>query len=274
VGILKGRHIDDRSKLDDIFGNLENKNCLVTGGTRGLGEATAKLFAKLGANVLITGRDEARGKKIASESKGKIAYRRADFEVRVDVQDLVSWLDQNFSGIDVLISNAARNSRYDLLSIDLDEWDRMTNLLLTAPFLLSRWSANNMINNKKKGKIIVVGAIQAISPLDHSFAYATCKGGLISMVRSMAVDLGKYGIQVTAVLPGPFYIKDDPMPEGLDSRSAAVLGRMGRPDEMARLLAFLASNNNTFMTGNTIVIDGGRLVSRKADPQEITLQTI
>lgn len=150
----------------------------------------------------------------------------------------------------------------------------MTNLLLTAPLLLSRWAASKMIEKKKKGKIIVIAAIQAISPLDHSIAYATCKGGLISMVRSMAVDLGKYGIQTTAVLPGPFYIKDDPMPEGLDSRSAAVLGRMGRPDEMARLLAFLASDNNTFMTGNTIVVDGGRLVSRKADPQEITLQTI
>lgn len=258
----------------DIFGSLENKNCVITGGTRGLGEATAKLFAKLDAKVLITGRDGARGKRIESQSNGKIRYHRTDFEVRSDVTDLIAWLDNNFTDIDVLISNAARNSRYDLLNVELGEWDRMLNLLLTAPFLLSRWAAGRMIENKRKGKIIVVGAIQAISPLDHSFAYATCKGGLISMVRSMAVDLGKYGIQVTAVLPGPFYIKDDPMPEGLDSRSAAVLGRMGRPDEMAKLLAFLASDNNTFMTGNTIVVDGGRLVSRKADPQEITLQTI
>ena len=150
----------------------------------------------------------------------------------------------------------------------------MLNLLLTAPFLLSRWASKKMIDHKKKGKIIVVSAIQAITPLEHSFAYATCKGGLISMVRSMATDLGSYGIQVMAVLPGPFYIKDEPMPEGLDSRAASILGRMGRPNEMAKLLAFLASDNNTFMTGNTIVIDGGRLISRKADPQEIQLQTI
>lgn len=257
----------------NIFGNLENKNCIVTGGTKGLGEATAKLFANLGSNVLITGRDEPRGKKIESQYK-KIRYRRADFEVREDVIELIDWLDDNFRDVDVLISNAARNSRFDLMNIEFTEWDRMLNLLLTAPFMLSRWAAKRMIENKKKGKIIVIAAIQAISPLDHSFAYATCKGGLISMVRSMAVDLGKYGIQTTAVLPGPFYIKDDPMPEGLDSRSAAVLGRMGQPIEMARLLAFLASDNNTFMSGNTIVVDGGRLVSRKTDPQEITLQTI
>jgi glucose 1-dehydrogenase len=258
---------------EHIFDNLENKTCIITGGTRGLGEATAKLFAKLGANVVITGRDEERGKRLQSSTKG-ITFRRADFENREDVTDLLKWLDRNYSSIDVLISNAARNSRFDLLNIEVQEWDRMLNLLLTTPFLLSRWAAKKMIDQKKKGKIIVVSAIQAISPLEHSFAYATCKGGLISMVRSMATDLGRHGIQVMAVLPGPFYIKDEPMPEGLDSRAASILGRMGRPNEMAKLLAFLASDNNTFMTGNTIVVDGGRLISRKADPQEIQLQTI
>jgi glucose 1-dehydrogenase len=258
---------------EEIIGRLENKTCVITGGTKGLGEATAKLFAKLGANVLITGRDEERGKRIQAAYK-RITYRKADFENRDDVADLVRWLEKNYDSVDILISNAARNSRFDLLQIEMKEWDSMLNLLLTAPFLLSRWAAKSMIKNKKKGKIIVVGAIQAISPLEHSFAYATCKGGLISMVRSMAVDLGRYGIQTMAVLPGPFYIKDEPVPAGLDERSAAVLGRMGRPGEMARLLAFLSSDSNSFITGSTIVIDGGRLISRKADPQEIQLQTI
>ncbi|HYB04835.1 MAG TPA: SDR family oxidoreductase, partial [Nitrososphaerales archaeon] len=125
---------------DSIFENLENKTCVITGGTRGLGEATAKLFAKLGARVLITGRDEERGKRIQSSFKG-ITFRRADFENRDDVTNLVKWLDQNYSSVDVLISNAARNSRFDLLNIELKEWDSILNLLLTAPFLLSRWAA-------------------------------------------------------------------------------------------------------------------------------------
>jgi glucose 1-dehydrogenase len=131
-----------------------------------------------------------------------------------------------------------------------------------------------MIEHKMKGKIIIVSAIQAYSPLERSVAYATCKGGLISMVRSMAVDLGKYGIQAIAVLPGPFYVKDEETPTptitNLDQRAATVLRRMGRPEDLARFLAFLASDNNSFMTGNAIVVDGGRLVSRKSDPEEIS----
>ena len=93
----------------EIIGNLAGKNCVVTGGTRGLGEATAKLFAKLGASVVITGRDEPRGKKIEREFKG-ITYHRVDFELREDVLALIKWLDENFADVDVLISNAARNS--------------------------------------------------------------------------------------------------------------------------------------------------------------------
>jgi NADP-dependent 3-hydroxy acid dehydrogenase YdfG len=124
----------ENGKKLQIYDSLENKNCIVTGGTKGLGEATAKLLAGMGARILITGRDEARGRRIQSDYNG-ITYRRSDFEDRADVMDLIKWLDENFSDVDVLISNAGRNSRYDLLSVKLDEWDRMLNLLLTVPFL-------------------------------------------------------------------------------------------------------------------------------------------
>lgn len=258
---------------DRIFDSLDGKFCIITGGTKGLGRATAKLFVKLGAKVLITGRDAEQGRKLQAENKG-LTYRQVDFEDRKDVLNFVKWLDEKYSTVDVLISNAARNSRFDLTKVELEEWDRMSNLLLTAPFLLSKWAAKKMIANKVKGKIILVSAIQAYSPLERSFAYVTCKGGLISMMRSIAVDLGKYGIQSFAVVPGPFYIQDRPAPKTLDKRAASLLGRMGRPDEMAKLLAFLASDNNSFMTGNTLVLDGGRLISRKPDPQEIQDQTI
>jgi NAD(P)-dependent dehydrogenase (short-subunit alcohol dehydrogenase family) len=85
----------------------------------------------------------------------------------------------------------------------------------------------------------------------------------------MAADLGEHGIQAMSVLPGPFYVKGGEPPASFDNKAATLIGRMGRPLEMARLLAFLASDNSSFMTGNTIVIDGGRIISRKPDPEEI-----
>ena len=146
----------------------------------------------------------------------------------------------------------------------------MISLNLTAPFLLSKMAARLMIKNKIKGKIINVSAIQAHFPLENSFAYVTTKGGLLSMTRSLAVDLGKYGIQVIAVTPGPIYTKGEEPPIDLDQRAATLLGRMGRSIEVANLLAFLVSDLNTFITGTEIIIDGGRIISRKPDPEEIS----
>jgi glucose 1-dehydrogenase len=255
-----------RTDSDDI--GLQGKSCVVTGGTKGLGEATAKLLASYGAKVLITGRDEKKGKNIESKFPG-IRFRKVDLEDRDDTLKFVNWLDSNIKTIDVMISNASRDSRYTVTDISVEEWDRIVNLNLTAPFLLSRVAAKKMIANKVKGKIIIVSAIQSISPMERSFAYVTTKGGLVSMVRSMAVDLGPYGILVTAVLPGPFYVGRKEIPLEPKGGAASLLGRMGTPDEMARLMAFLASDANTFMTGNAIVIDGGRVISRKPDPEEL-----
>jgi glucose 1-dehydrogenase len=256
-----------------IEGSLAGKTCVITGGTRGLGESAARLFAKLGATVLITGTDEKRGNRIQASVPG-ITFRRANLEDRSDTLKLVEWLDSNCKKVDVLISNAARNSRYGVTDIPVDEWDKIVNLNLGAPFLLSRWASQKMIQNKTKGKIILVGAIQAYSPLDRSFAYVTTKGGIISMVRSLAVDLGPYGILSTAVLPGSFYVKDEELDSSLDVRAASVVRRMGRAIEMARLLVFLASDHNTFMTGNVIIIDGGRVISRRPDPEELQLSDL
>ncbi|MFI5420843.1 MAG: SDR family NAD(P)-dependent oxidoreductase [Nitrososphaerales archaeon] len=259
--------------MSSAEGSLAGKTCVITGGTRGLGEAAARLFSKLGADVIISGTDEERGKRIQSEEK-RIKFKKANLEDRDSTLEFVKWLDANCKKVDVLISNAARNSRYNVTDIPVEEWDKIVNLNLGAPFLLSRWAARNMIENKTKGKLIIVGAIQAFSPLDRSFAYVTTKGGIISMVRSLAVDLGPYGILATAVLPGSFYVKDEELDPDLDARSASVLRRMGKPIESARLLAFLASDNNSFMTGNVIIIDGGRVISRRPDPEELRLSDI
>ncbi|MEM0156295.1 MAG: SDR family oxidoreductase [Thermoplasmataceae archaeon] len=252
--------------------NLQHKNVIVTGGTHGIGERTARYFSELGANVLIIGRDETQAQKIIEASPaGSIKFVKCELSVRTEVLRLVDRISREDTVYDILINNASRNSRFNILNIKEDEWDSMLELNLTVPMLLSRCVAQKLIRNNKPGHIINIGAVQSFFPLDSSLAYSTVKGGLRSLTKSMAVDLAPYGILVTLVMPGPIYAKgsgDTPSPE-LDSRSAALIPRMGRTIEVAKLLAFLASDDNSFMTGNEIIIDGGRTVSRKPDPEEI-----
>ena len=248
--------------------DLTGKVILLTGVTHGIGEVTARVLRSLGATVYGIGRNVEAGRRL--EEEVGVIFRRVDLSKRSEVLEFVKWYEENVGVIHALINNASRNSRYSVLDITLDEWDSMIELNLTAPFLLSQMAARLMIKHGIRGKIINVAAIQAYSPLESSFAYATTKGGLISMSRSLAVDLGKYGIQVITVTPGPIYVKGPEVPKDLDSRAATLLGRMGRPIEVAYLIAFLVSDYNTFMTGNEIIIDGGRLISRKPDPVEIT----
>ncbi|AWR98234.1 SDR family oxidoreductase [Acidianus sulfidivorans JP7] len=241
--------------------SLKGKTCIITGGTHGIGLVTAKLFSELGARVIALGRREVKD--------NKIQFVRVDLTSRQELLKFIEWYKKEVKTIDCLVNNASVNSRYSILDVTLDEWDKMLNLELTAPMLLSKMAAELMIKNSIKGKIINISAIQSKYPLHNSLPYATVKGGLISMGRSLAVDLGKYGIQVITVLPGPIYTKGEQVPEELDKNAATLLGRMGRPQEVANLLAFLASDYNTFITGTEIIIDGGRIISRKPDPPEI-----
>lgn len=248
--------------------DLRGKVILITGVTHGIGETTARLLRQLGATVYGIGRNEERGR--ALESEVGIIFRRVDLTRRQEVLDFIKWFEGEVGVIHALINNASRNSRYSILNTTLEEWDSMIELNLTAPFLLSQMAARIMINKGIKGKIINVSAIQAHFPLESSFPYVTTKGGLLAMTRSMAVDLGRYGIQVITVTPGPIYVKGNEVPRSLDENAATLLGRMGRPIEVAWLIAFLVSDLNTFMTGNEIIIDGGRIISRRPDPREIT----
>ncbi|MDG6938442.1 MAG: SDR family oxidoreductase [Nitrososphaerota archaeon] len=187
-----------------------------------------------------------------------------------DVQRFLGWFASNHGTVDILVSNASRDSRYSVLDIPFEEWKRMVQLNMTSPFLLCQGVAKKMVADHVRGKIILIGAIQALFPLQDSFAYVSTKGGVISMMKSMASDLGKFGIQVLSVLPGPIYIKEGDVPASLDQRAAPLLGRMGRREEVAKAIAFLASDDNSFITGSYVIVDGGRLISRKGDPTEIS----
>jgi len=253
---------------------LKGKTCIITGAASGIGERTAKLFESLGAAVIALDIDEKRGRRLEARSKrGGITFRRIDLTDRSQLLEFGEWAEENLKRIDVLISGAVAHTRNTVLDLSMDAWDAEVALSLTAPMLLSRFAARKMIEEKIRGKIILIGAVQAWFPMGSSFSYSVAKGGVISMAKSLAVDLGKHGIAVTAVMPGPIYTFDgnrlENAPAAMDREAATLLGRMGRRVEVANLLAFLASDLNSFMTGNTIIIDGGRTISRKPDPDAV-----
>lgn len=257
--------------------DLKGKRVIITGGTHGIGESTALLFGIKGASVLITGRDRNRAEQIRGLPGGEnIEFRRCDFTIRSETEELATWIESQTPPYNVLINNASRNSRYSILDLTLKEWDEMVELNLTSILSITRAFSKKLVDLGSPGKVINVGAIQSFFPLNSSVAYSTVKGGLRALTKSLAVDLGPYGILVNLVSPGPIYAKaeSEEPPTELDSRAATVLGRMGRKIEVAKLLAFLASDDNTFMTGNEIIIDGGRSISRKSDPQEVSDNTL
>jgi glucose 1-dehydrogenase len=258
---------------------LDQKTCILTGGANGIGERTALLFESLGAEVVILDLDK-KGEALERNCKsGRIKFRQVDLSSEDDISLFIKWYDSNFSKVDVLINNARTYERAGIVGTKVTDWSKSLAVNLTAPFLLSQFAARNMIRNHIHGKIINMSAVQALFPLSEAFSYSVVKGALLSMVKSMAVDLGQYGIQAIAVLPGPIYTKalpaqspasEDEPPALLDAKAATLLGRFGRRIEVAKLLAFLSSDDNSFITGSHILIDGGRIISRKPDPDEVT----
>lgn len=250
---------------------VEGKTIIITGGTHGIGEETAHLLASRGAKVIIVGRDENKASQIMEKASGRIEFLKCDLSDRKQLMELCSTIESRYERVHVLINNASRNSRFSVLDLELEEWDKMLELNMTSVLMLTKTVAAKMIKTNVRGRIINVGAVQSFFPLDSSFAYSSVKGAMRSMTKSVAVDLSPHGILVTLVMPGPIYAKadsDEPSRD-LDSRAATLVGRMGRKSEVAELLEFLSSDRNTFMTGNEIIIDGGRTISRKPDPSEI-----
>jgi len=248
---------------------FEGKRVLITGGSLGIGKATADRFASEGARVLITGRRAehlvATGGEIGAKYGKPVLTLQMDVSKSADVERMMAFVMERWGGVDVLINNAGIAYTEPFLEISEEHWDETININLKGQFLVGQAVAREMAK-VKSGVIVNMSATNGVVGEAGYAHYNASKGGITLLTKSMALDLAPYGIRVNCVAPG--YIVT-PLSAGMDSeefvaeyiRHHIPLGRTGNPQEVASVYAFLASDDASFVTGETILIDGGQLAS-------------
>jgi len=248
---------------------LDGKVAVITGGSRGIGRAIALGFAEAGADIVVASRKLPDLEVVAAEisSQGRRSLAVATHAGRKqDIENLVKRTMDEFGRIDILVNDAGTNPAYGWL-VDVEEgaWDATMGVNLKGYFLLSQAVAKIMIQ-QKGGCILNLGSVASFQPSEMMSVYSISKAGVVSLTQALALELGKYGIRVNAIAPGTTRTDmTKPLFEDrgfVEARAARTpLGSLGEPEDMVGAAIFLASDASRHVTGQTIVIDGGYLMS-------------
>ncbi len=249
---------------------LEGQTAIVTGGAKGIGFAIARRLASDGARVVIADIDEAAG--AAAERNlsvnGSVRFVAADASERLDVHNMIAHTIDAFGAVTILINNAGIVHAADFLEVTEADFDRVIKVNLKSAFLCGQAVARHMVERVKAGE--KPGTIVNMSSINDTFAianqvpYSVSKGGVSQLTKVMALSLATYGIRVNAIGPGS--IMTDMLATIATNKEARTrilsrtpLGRIGDPDEIASIASFLASHDASYITGQTIYADGGRM---------------
>jgi len=250
---------------------LENKVAIVTGGAQGIGLACAKAFGAEGAKVMISDINDDAGEAAAASIGG--SYCHCDVGDKGQVDALISTTADLFGGLDIMLSNAAVLHTGDFLEITEEELDDTLRINLKGFFLSGQAAARHMAENGTRGVIINMSSINAVTAIPKAAPYVICKGGVNQLTKVMALSLADKGIRVNAVGPGTILtdmakkvMADEAARKMILSRTP--MGRCGEPEEMASVAVFLASDESSYITGQTIYADGGRLALGYTVPVE------
>ncbi|RDU34641.1 short-chain dehydrogenase [Neobacillus piezotolerans] len=241
---------------------LDGKVAIITGGTFGIGESTVRLFAQEGAKVVIAARNEEKGAKLVNDIKaegGEALFVKTDVSKEEDVENLVQKTVETYGKLDVMFANAGVGDMQDLHTCTIEEWNRTISVDLTGVFLCNKHAIQEM-DKIGGGSIINCASILGHVGQVSVSAYAAAKGGVVNMTRAAAVTYANKNIRINAVCPGYIDtpILDSTPKEAIDQLVSMVPAkRLGRPEEVANCVLFLASDESSFVTGANLLVDGG-----------------
>jgi dehydrogenase/reductase SDR family member 4 len=245
--------------------NLSGKVAVVTGASRGIGKAIAAAFVREGARVVICGREQETLDQVTREIGPSVRPIACHVGRADQIQSMVAATVSEFGRIDILVNNAATNVSFGpCLEIDEAQFDKMIEVNLKSTFRLIKAIAPGMCE-RGSGSIINIASVSGIRPQFHSLLYSMTKAALIMMTQSYALELGPMGVRVNAIAPGliqtvlsEHYWKDEAQRE--KSLGKQPIRRIGQPEDIAEVAVLLASERGSYITGQTLVADGGFLL--------------
>jgi NAD(P)-dependent dehydrogenase (short-subunit alcohol dehydrogenase family) len=251
---------------------LHGKSVIVTGGSTGIGAAIVRLFAREGARVAFSARSKEHGLDLEKELSAQgqeVVFRACDASNEIEARELVVRTVERFGGLDILVNNAAVSYVATLETTPLAAWNEVMTNNLTSVFLMSR-EAIPHLRRSKSASIVNLGSTYSFVGAPESGAYAMTKAGVVSLTKTLALELAPDRIRVNALCPGATvtqlyhkYVASQPdaaaAKAALDGKHP--LGRVGAPEEMARAALYLASDWASFVTGHSLIVDGGYTVA-------------
>jgi NAD(P)-dependent dehydrogenase (short-subunit alcohol dehydrogenase family) len=246
---------------------MHNQVAVVTGAARGIGQAVAERFAKEGAKVMLADVLDDDGERVAAairEAGGAAAYVHCDAGDKAQVEQLIARTVETYGRLDCAVANAAVVVAREFLELSEEDWDKVVRVNLKGVFLLGQAAAKQMVQQGGGGTLINMSSINDTVAIPQIAPYVASKGGVHQLTKVEALALAPHGIRANAIGPGSIgtdmvrQVNDDPQKwRALMSRTP--MGRLGEPDEIARVAVFLATEDSGYITGQTIYPDGGRL---------------
>jgi NAD(P)-dependent dehydrogenase (short-subunit alcohol dehydrogenase family) len=247
---------------------LDGRVAVITGGCSGIGLATVRRFLEEGAKVVIGDVDDARGNELAvglSQNGGSVTYVHVDVTSKDEVDALFKTAKDTYGSVDIAFNNAGISPPDDdsILDTELDAWRRVQEVNLTSVYLCCKAALPYMLEQGKGSIINTASFVAVMGAATSQISYSASKGGVLSMTRELGVQFARQGVRVNALCPGPvntpllqeLFAKDE---ERAARRLVHVpMGRFGEPEEMANAVLFLASDESSFMTASTFLVDGG-----------------